>query len=216
MSDAIRGQCRLCGKPEESHHWHPLAHGGIVRNGRPGYLHCPTNSCDVCTECGENREKHRCPNGATFYTAHSVAQPAPIAGEEELVFALCKALYTEIPMGPRLAATLPIIRSYVGERVAEAEQQSKKFTYCAYCGHTESVDVDGEIIAQHIRTCVKHPLNIELANLKAQQAERVKEAERQAQVIEAKVWQRATEMIAHGNDIRTWAKARIAELEAKP
>ena len=85
MSDAIRGQCRLCGKPEESHHWHPLAHGGIVRNGRPGYLHCPTNSCDVCTECGENREKHRCPNGATFYTAHSVAQPAPIAGEGELV-----------------------------------------------------------------------------------------------------------------------------------
>ena len=58
-------------------------------------------------------------------------------------------------------------------------------------------------------------LQRQIPNLKAQQAERVKEAERQAQAAEAKVWQNATEMIAYGNDIRTWAKKRIAELEAK-
>ena len=114
--------------------------------------------------------------------------------EEDLVAALAKQLHHHLSAAQNLAweegdtcgdciddvrdICMPIIRAYVAERVAEAEQQSKKFTYCAYCGHTESVDVDGEIIAQHIRTCEKHPLNIEIANLKAQQAERVKEAEK--------------------------------------
>jgi hypothetical protein len=31
-------------------------------------------------------------------------------------------------------------------------------TYCAYCGQEYPIDVDGEIIAEHIATCPKHPM----------------------------------------------------------
>lgn len=31
-------------------------------------------------------------------------------------------------------------------------------TYCAYCGYTVSLDEDGSVIAEHIRTCEKHPM----------------------------------------------------------
>ena len=72
---------------------------------------------------------------------------------------------------------------------------------CGISGITERIGELADIIERAMRKLL---------------AERVKEAERKVQVTEAKVWQRATEMIAHGNDIRTWAKARIAELEAKP
>lgn len=34
----------------------------------------------------------------------------------------------------------------------------KADTYCAYCGHRESSDVDGDVIAEHIRTCPDHPM----------------------------------------------------------
>lgn len=54
-------------------------------------------------------------------------------------------------------ALLPIVQAACAEVQESAQQQELKFTYCAYCGHKESVDVDGDIIAAHIRTCEKHP-----------------------------------------------------------
>lgn len=40
-----------------------------------------------------------------------------------------------------------------------AEIESLKVsTYCAYCGHAEPIDGDGGRIAEHIRTCEKHPM----------------------------------------------------------
>jgi hypothetical protein len=41
--------------------------------------------------------------------------------------------------------------------LAEGHKQDSKFTYCAYCGHEERLDVDGSVIAAHIRSCEKHP-----------------------------------------------------------
>lgn len=50
---------------------------------------------------------------------------------------------------------------------AEAElKQLKTGTYCAYCGHTEPIDGDGERIAEHIRTCEKHPMRAVEARVK--------------------------------------------------
>ena len=50
---------------------------------------------------------------------------------------------------------------------AEAElKQLKTSTYCAYCGHTEPIDGDGERIAEHIRTCEKHPMRAVEARVK--------------------------------------------------
>ncbi len=42
--------------------------------------------------------------------------------------------------------------------------------YCAYCGHTEPIDGDGEGIAQHIRTCEKHPMRATEARVKELEA----------------------------------------------
>jgi len=61
---------------------------------------------------------------------------------------------SEPPQGERMSDQV--------EKLKEAMKFPEKFTYCAYCGHTESVDVDGEVVAQHIRNCEKHPLAIEL------------------------------------------------------
>ena len=44
------------------------------------------------------------------------------------------------------------------------------FTYCAYCGHKCPCDGDGSDVAEHIRTCEKHPMRAveaELARLRA-------------------------------------------------
>lgn len=49
---------------------------------------------------------------------------------------------------------------------AEAKLAS---TYCAYCGFTVAVDEDASRIAEHIRTCAKHPMRdveAEVARLK--------------------------------------------------
>ncbi len=55
---------------------------------------------------------------------------------------------------------------------AEAElKQLKSGTYCAYCGHTEPIDGDGERIAEHIRTCEKHPMRAVEARVKELEAE---------------------------------------------
>lgn len=50
-------------------------------------------------------------------------------------------------------AFYPIVK----ELIADTLKQDKKFTYCAYCAFTVPVDVDGSIIAEHVRTCEKHP-----------------------------------------------------------
>jgi hypothetical protein len=33
-------------------------------------------------------------------------------------------------------------------------------TYCAYCGFTIAIDLDGALIADHISTCEKHPMQV--------------------------------------------------------
>ena len=37
-------------------------------------------------------------------------------------------------------------------------KEIKSHTWCAYCGTEYSLDVDAEIIGEHIKTCTKHPL----------------------------------------------------------
>lgn len=56
--------------------------------------------------------------------------------------------------------------------VAEAVAERDKQTYCAYCGHTESVDVDGSVIAKHIATCDKHPMQAAIRTAVAEERER--------------------------------------------
>ena len=84
----------------------------------------------------------------------------------------------------RLLAT---IRAYVDERVAELQGDRT-----------------------HLLELVK-VLREEIANLKAQQAERVKEAERQARLDEARKW---NDWHYRDDDIY-WNQHRIAELKAK-
>ncbi len=52
--------------------------------------------------------------------------------------------------------TLAACRRVVAAEAKLAQLQGG--TYCAYCGHEEPIDGDGERIAEHIRTCEKHPM----------------------------------------------------------
>lgn len=65
----------------------------------------------------------------------------------------------------------------LAEHDAKLLAQENKFTYCAYCGHRESTDVDGEVIAQHIRVCEKHPMR----QLEREQADRLEEVKQAAE-----------------------------------
>lgn len=45
------------------------------------------------------------------------------------------------------------------DAMKEKLRKHEESTYCAYCGFTVAMDADGEIIAQHIATCDKHPMS---------------------------------------------------------
>lgn len=48
----------------------------------------------------------------------------------------------------------------IANAIREERQRnlSEGFTYCAYCGAEFPIDRDGQKVAEHIRTCEKHPM----------------------------------------------------------
>ena len=40
----------------------------------------------------------------------------------------------------------------------EAARERNQYTWCAYCGHAETVDGDTSRITAHVRTCAAHPM----------------------------------------------------------
>jgi len=118
-------------------------------------------------------------------------QPAPIAGEGELITLISHALAgTSVDYRQKISERLlPAFRAYVAERVAQAFS-------------------DGA--AQHEKVWGAALMN-EIANLKAQQAERVKEA----RIDEANKWHANWNVDESIRSFDVWAKARIAELEAE-
>jgi len=55
------------------------------------------------------------------------------------------------------------------ERIADIKDD--KFTYCAYCGEEFPIDVGGDVIDDHIKTCEKHPIAVYKAENQRLQAE---------------------------------------------